>query len=62
MFLFQFSLDKLHYNLFTVLSNTSCIGKLQVMSGGGHTPCTLPLDPPLFNLLSMDTLGEYILA
>ena len=28
--------------------NTSCIRKPQVISGGGvHTPCTLPLDPPL---------------
>ena len=28
--------------------NTSCIRKLQVISrGGGGTPCTLPLDPPL---------------
>ena len=32
------------------LENTSCIRKLQVISGvagGVHTPCTLPLDPPL---------------
>ena len=29
------------------LKNTSCIRKPQVMSGGGGTPCTLPLDPPL---------------
>ena len=29
--------------------NTSCIRKPQVISTGGgvHTPCTLPLDPPL---------------
>ena len=28
--------------------NTSCIRKPQVISGRGlHTPCTLPLDPPL---------------
>ena len=28
--------------------NTSCIRKPQVISGGKvHTPCTLPLDPPL---------------
>ena len=27
--------------------NTSCIRKPQVISGGGATPCTLPLDPPL---------------
>ena len=32
------------------LQNTSCIRKLQVISGGGgvRTPCTLPLDPPLY--------------
>ena len=33
------------------LQNTSCIRKLQVISGGGEgvrTPCTLPLDPPLY--------------
>ena len=30
------------------LQNTSCIRTLQVILGGGvHTPCTLPLDPPL---------------
>ena len=30
------------------LQNTSCIRKPQVISGGGgRTPCTLPLDPPL---------------
>ena len=28
--------------------NTSCIRKLQVISGGVRTPCTLPLDPPLY--------------
>ena len=33
------------------LENTSCIRKPQVISGGGvRTPCTLPLDPPLFGL------------
>ena len=32
------------------LQNTSCIRKPQVISGGGgvRTPCTLPLDPPLY--------------
>ena len=30
--------------------NTSCIRKLQVISGGLCTPCTLPLDPPLCKL------------
>ena len=32
------------------LQNTSCIRKPQVISGGGGvcTPCTLPLDPPLY--------------
>ena len=30
------------------LQNTSCIRKPQVISGGVRTPCTLPLDPPLF--------------
>ena len=34
------------------MQSTSCIRKPQVISGGGggegvHTPCTLPLDPPL---------------
>ena len=29
------------------LQNTSCIKKPQVIWGGGSTPCTLPLDPPL---------------
>ena len=33
------------------------------MSGGGYTACTLPLDLPLFNLLSMDTLRTiYLLS
>ena len=34
------------------LQNTSCIRKAQVISGGGEgvrTPCTLPLDPPLWH-------------
>ena len=32
-----------------VWQNTSCIRKPQVISGGAvRTPCTLPLDPPLF--------------
>ena len=38
------------------LQNTSCIRKPQVISGGGgRTPCTFPLDPPLTTvvLLSM---------
>ena len=34
-----------------MVTNTSCIRKPQVISGGGgggvRTPCTLPLDPPL---------------
>ena len=30
--------------------NTSCIRKLQVISGGVHTPCTLPLYLPLCKL------------
>ena len=31
------------------LQNSSCIRKPQVISGGGvRTPCTLPLDPPLY--------------
>ena len=34
-------------NHFFFLHNTSCIRKPQVISGGGRTPCTLPLDPPL---------------
>ena len=33
---------------FFFLQNTSCIRKPQVISGGGRTPCTLPLDPPLW--------------
>ena len=37
-----------------LLQNTSCIRKPQVISGRGwgggvRTPCTLPLDPPLYN-------------
>ena len=34
------------------LQNTSCIRKPQVISGRGgvHTPCTLPLDPPLISV------------
>ena len=33
------------------LQNTSCIRKPQVISGGVRSPCTLPLDPPLFYIL-----------
>ena len=36
----------INHFFFFFLQNTSCIRKLQVISGGG-TPCTLPLDPPL---------------
>ena len=44
--LLYFNTNKPHSFFF--LQNTSCIRKPQVMSGGGvHTPCTLPLDPPL---------------
>ena len=38
------------------LLNTSCIRKPQVISwegGGVHTPCTLPLDPPLLLMGTM---------
>ena len=31
--------------------NTSCIRKPLVISGGVRTPCTLPLDPPLFTFV-----------
>ena len=38
----------INHIVFFSSQNTSCIRKLQVISGGGvHTPCTLPLDPPL---------------
>ena len=35
---------------FFFLQNTSCIRKRQVIPGEGRvrTPCTLPLDPPLY--------------
>ena len=33
--------------------NTSCIRKLQVVSGGVRTPYTLPLDPPLWSMLKV---------
>ena len=34
------------------LQNTSCIRKPQVIPGGGvRTPCTLPLDPPLYYMV-----------
>ena len=48
-----------HIVFFFFLQNTSCIRKPQVISGGGgvRTPCTLPLDPPLFmnGLLNQQT-------
>ena len=38
----------INHIVFLFLQNTSCIKKPQVTwRGGGHTPCTLPLDPPL---------------
>ena len=38
----------INHIVFHFLQNTSCIRKPQVISSGGvHTPCTLPLDPPL---------------
>ena len=44
--LLYFNTNKPHSFLFS--QNTSCIRKPQVISGGGgRTPCTLPLDPPL---------------
>ena len=43
--LLYFNTNKPHSFFF--LQNTSCIRKPQVISGGVHTPCTLPLDPPL---------------
>ena len=44
--LLYFNTNKPHSFLF-FLQNASCIRKLQVISGGGGTPCTLPPDPPL---------------
>ena len=49
------------------LQNTSCIRKLQVISGGGvRTPCTLPLDPPLdcicFNIINQHLRFTQIMA
>ena len=46
--LLLFNTNKPHSSFF--LQNTGCIRKPQVISGGGgvRTPCTLPLDPPLF--------------
>ena len=39
-----------HIVFFFFSQNTSCIGKPQVISGrGGHTPCTLSVDPPLLH-------------
>ena len=39
----------INHIVFVFLQNTSCIRKPQVISGeGGRTPCTLPLDPPLY--------------
>ena len=50
--LLYFNTKKPHSFLF-FLQNTSCIGKPQVISGGGVcTPRTLPLDPPLTNELT----------
>ena len=46
----DFFKEGVHSSLALLLENTSCIRKLQVISGGGgevRTPCTLPLDPPL---------------
>ena len=46
-------------HLIFFLQNTSCIRKPQVISGGGgRTPCTLPLDPPLvvYNDIYSDTM------
>ena len=46
--LLYFNTNKPHSFFFW--QNTSCIRKLQVISGGGRgvrTPCTLPLDPSL---------------
>ena len=46
---------------FFFLQNTSCIRKPQVISDGGgvRTPCTLPLDPPLPQLIT--DLRYYVL-
>ena len=44
--LLNFNTSKPH-SVFFFSQNTSCIRKLQVISGGVRTPCTLPLDPPL---------------
>ena len=40
----------INHIVFFFLQNTSCIRKPQVISGGWGvcTPCTLPLDPPLY--------------
>ena len=41
----------INHVVFFILQNTSCIRKPQVIGGGGvHTPCTLPLDPPLVGI------------
>ena len=48
LLLYYFNTNKPH-SLFFFLQNTSCIRKPQVISGGVRTPCTLPLDPPLYN-------------
>ena len=49
------STPKNHIVVFFFLQNTSCIRKPQVISGGGgggvRTPCTLPLDPPLWEMV-----------
>ena len=48
LLLYYFNTNKPH-SLFFFLQNTSCIRKPQVISGGVRTPCSLPLDPPLYN-------------
>ena len=43
---------------FFFLQNTSCIKKPQVILGGGvHTPCTLPLEPPLVYSLARSSVS-----
>ena len=67
--LLYFNTNKPHSFLF--LQNTSCIRKPQVISGGeggGHTPYTLPLDPPqddcmctiLFSYVMDTSLSPYL--
>ena len=50
--LLYFNTNKPHSFFF--LQDTSCIRKPQVISGGGHTPCTLPLDLPLPCMLQVN--------